>query len=135
MEKEEIETRTTKIWLDKNGILHIIMKHQANIELDDVKEMIEAHFKLTKGKKGPVLTDARKAKDITREARLYAAEESSKLSSANAIMVNSPLSRVLGILYMGINKPLYPTKLFTSEDKAFEWLKGFIEKDNEEGSQ
>ena len=135
MEKEVIETRVAKIRLDKNNILHIIMKDQANIELEDVKEIIKAHFKLSKAKKDQVLTDARNVKAITREARIYSAEESSKLTSANAVLVNSSLSRVMGTLYIRINKPLYPTRLFTSEKKAIEWLKGFVEKDNEEGDQ
>lgn len=135
MEKEVIEITAAKISLEKDGILRIKMKDGADIELDDVKEIIETHLKLSKGKKVPVLTDARKVKAISREARQSSAEESSKISLANAVLVNSPLSRTLGRLYLGINKPSYPTKLFTSEDKAIKWLNGFNKKTNDEGKK
>ncbi|MFW9993406.1 MAG: hypothetical protein ACFFD4_15285 [Candidatus Odinarchaeota archaeon] len=91
-----IDTRIAKIRLDMNGILHVIMKDQAEIELDDVKEIIEAHLKLSKDKRIPVLTDARKAKNITREARLHSVEESKNQTSAVAVLTSSPLSRILG---------------------------------------
>ncbi len=65
---------------------------------------------------------------MTRDARVYfAGSESKKVHSAAALLAQSPLSKVLGNLFLGLNKPLFPTRLFTSEKDAIEWLKGYID--------
>jgi hypothetical protein len=33
---------------------------------------------------------------------------------------------VLGNFYLGLNKPLVPTRLFTSEEEAQAWLRSFL---------
>ena len=45
---------------------------------------------------------------------------------ATALLVSSPVSRVIANLFIGLNKPVYPTRLFTSEAEAVAWLHGFI---------
>jgi len=66
-----------------------------------------------KGKKTPVFTDIRGVKSITREARLFvSSEDSVKVCSAASILIGSPVSKVIGNLFLGLNKPPYPTKLF-----------------------
>jgi len=39
-----------------------------------------------------------------------------------AILIGSPVSRMLGNAYLGINKLPCPTKLFTDMEQAAEWL-------------
>jgi hypothetical protein len=43
--------------------------------------------------------------------------------SAFAIIIQSPLSRVIGNFFMGLNKPRVPARLFKSEKEAVKWLK------------
>ena len=50
-----------------------------------------------------------------------------KLFLAQAIIVDSPVSRLIGSFFLGLNKPPFPTKLFTSEADAVEWLKGYLQ--------
>lgn len=40
----------------------------------------------------------------------------------SARSVINPLSRVMANFFIGINKPLKPTKLFDDRDKAIAWL-------------
>jgi hypothetical protein len=85
-------------------------------------------LKISKGKKLPLLVDSRNIKSMEREARVYyAGEEGRKSVSACALLIGSPVSRVIGNFFMGLNKPLVPTRLFTSETEAIEWLRRFIE--------
>jgi hypothetical protein len=55
-----------------------------------------------------------------------AGPEGLKVSQAVALLMGSPVSRVLGNLYLGLNKPPIPTRLFTSEEEAKVWLRSFL---------
>ena len=72
--------------------------------------------------------DLRQIKSQTREARdYYGGEESGRCFSAAAVLVESPVSRLLGNFFIGFNKSTNaPLKLFTSEQEAIEWLKTFL---------
>ena len=128
MKNEVIETEVAKVWLGEDGIIRIVNLPGVEVTLENITEINRHLKKLSKGKKVPVFNDIRGVKSITREARLFASgEKSAQVSSAAALLIGSPLSKVIGNFFMGINKPPYPTKLFTSEKKALEWLEGFIE--------
>ena len=62
---------------------------------------------------------------IEREARAY--YSSLRSITARALLVESPVTRVMANFFISINKPPVPTKLFTSEDQAVAWLKNFME--------
>jgi hypothetical protein len=65
---------------------------------------------------------------IERGARQYhSGEEAARVAIAVALIVDTPVSRVLGNSYLGVSKPHLPSQLFTSEADALEWLKGYIE--------
>ncbi len=128
MEYEVFETRSARVWLDEHGILHNKFFKNIDITLFDVGEMREICAKITRGKKTPFLVDIREMKSITREARIDGAKkEGTGFRAASALLVGSPVSKAIGNLYLGLNKPEHPTKLFTSEAEAIGWLKGFIE--------
>lgn len=42
-----------------------------------------------------------------------------------ALIIDSPIGRVLGNFFISISRPLRPTKIFTDEIKAIKWLKKF----------
>lgn len=124
---EVIETRTAKIWLGEDGMVRAVLSPNAQVTLADAKEHIEALVKVCEGKKRPILVDMSRTKSLDAEARAYyTVEEGPKIEQATALLVGSPVSKIIGSFALGLNKPVYPTKLFTSEDKAIEWLKGFL---------
>jgi len=128
MTSEIIETKTTKVWLEE-GIVYFKIQPGAEVTLEDTKDYVKVKGKLTAGQKSPLLADIRGTRSITREARAYlAGEEAAALTSAAALIIGSPVSKVIGNFFLGLNKPVYPTRLFTSEEKAVEWLKEFLEK-------
>ena len=113
---------------EEDGIFRFAYSLKAEVALDDAKENIAAQSKLVKEKKLPGLIDMTEVKSVNREARAYyASEEAVKLCSAIAILIATPISRVIGNLFLGLNTPPFPTKLFTSKAEAVEWLKGFLE--------
>ena len=127
MEKEVFEIRTAKIWLGEDGILYIKILPKSEITLEDIKEQFKIASKLVNNKRIPFLIDSRGVKSMERGSRKFIQEESKKIVSKLAILIGSYTSRLIGNLFIGINKSSYPTKIFTLEDKAIQWLKGHIE--------
>jgi len=128
MEDEVILTRTAKIWLGEDGITRITYFRNTEDMLVDAKEMVATVWNINKGKKTSLLVDKRVIKSMDREAReYYAGEEAAKTVNATALLIGSPVSRIIANFYIRLNKPKFPVKLFTSETEAIEWLKGFME--------
>ena len=127
MEHEEVVTSMCKVWVGEDGIARIIHVPGAELTLEDAKETMAAYLKVNKGKRLPLFVDTAEMKSMTRESRLYyASEEAAKTASAVAIIVGTPVSRVLGNFYLGLSNPHLTSRLFTSEQEALEWLKGFV---------
>jgi hypothetical protein len=127
MENEQI-VRVAKLWLGNDGIVRIIHVPGADVTLEDAKETMAAYLKINNGKSRPLFIDTKTMKSLARGARhYYASEEAANVASAVAIIVGTPVSRVLGNFYLGLSNPLLPTRLFSSEDEALEWLKGYLE--------
>jgi hypothetical protein len=122
-----VELRSQFIWLDSDGILHVQVKPQVEIHLEDAREALEQSHLLRAGKLHPVLVDLTHSKGVSREAReYYAGEEAAKSGLAAALLIGSPLARAIGNFFMKFNKPVFPVRLFTSETEALAWLKGFL---------
>jgi hypothetical protein len=130
MKSEVIETKGARLWLGEDGIFRSVTKPNAEISLEQARQLLEAHKKITGSKKTPVFTDIRMIKSMSRAARVQlAGKEAEKIHSALAILTNSPLNKLFGNLFMSFNKPRFPTRIFTSEEEAIGWLKGFINKE------
>lgn len=127
MKIKAIETKTAKIWLGEDGIIHSINLPGSQTSLEDAKKAI--HIAETYGdKKRPLYVDISKIKSVSREARTYfTSEEAVKRINVCAMKVDPPISKVIGNFFLGINKPPYPIKQFTSEDKAIRWLQNHVE--------
>lgn len=127
MENEQT-CKVAKLWLGEDGIVRIIHVPGAEVTLEGAQETMAAYLKINKGKKRPLFVDTKTMKSLAREARqYYAGEEAAKVASAVAIIVGTPVSRVLGNFYIGLSNPHLPSRLFSLEDEALEWLKGYIE--------
>ena len=127
MSGEEIISRTTKIWLGEDGIVRSVALSNAEETLTDARENMAAIAKVSAGTRRPVLVDLTRAKSITREARTYySGTEAAPHHKAVGIVAGSPVGRVIGNFYLGLNKTPVPTKLFGSEAEALDWLRRFL---------
>lgn len=126
MKSDVIETGTARLWLGEDGILRGVISAGVEEKLEDAQANVAAAMKLAGDKMVPVLIDLRQMKSITHDARkYYAGEEPARYSLALALIVESPLSKVIGNFFIGLNKTSFPTRLFTREQEAVDWLKGF----------
>ncbi|MCE3279802.1 MAG: hypothetical protein K0S44_1993 [Bacteroidetes bacterium] len=123
----KIITRTAEIsYTPENRILRIKIIEGAEIELSDALQNFEATKLLTKNDRYLILVDGRVSLSISREARAFAAESKNDDSIASAMIITSTANKLIGNFYININKPSIPTRIFSSEEKAIEWLSGFL---------
>ena len=62
-----------------------------------------------------------------RETRdYYSSQEGLVATKALALLVESPVSKIMANFFIYFSKPAIPTQLFTSEDEAVAWLKTFL---------
>jgi hypothetical protein len=124
---DAIESSCFITWKDKRGICFTRVKRDAFVQLKDAVENKENVITLFGTETPPILVDLREILSISREAREYFAMKNRKAGvSAIAMIIKSPVSKTIGNLYLRINTPTVPTKLFTSEEKAIEFLKTFL---------
>jgi hypothetical protein len=113
------------IWLDaERGFLMVESDKGGEIDIELGRAASDVYRQLTGGKPAPLFVDFSQMKSISKEARDYFGKDPRHVETytAVALVVNNPLSRVLANFFMGINKPIKPTRLFDDRAKAFEWL-------------
>lgn len=122
---DALKTRTCSFWLDE--YVRTAFHRGAEVGVEDARENLAATSRLTRGRAMPVLVDLRPVRSQSAEARsLFAGPEATAVSVAVALVIHSPVSRVIGNFFLGFNRPEVPTKLFTSVAEADEWLKTFL---------
>ena len=129
MKELKTETSTQRLFWDSEDeiVWGELFANQVSEQL--AKENIDAQERVRDmlGKaKTRVLVDMTKVTEISKEARDYFANErTASIQRATALLIASPVSRVIGNFFMGLNKPISPTRLFTDPHRAVEWLHTF----------
>jgi hypothetical protein len=119
------ETRACRFELDQRGFVRATMREGLEMDLADAQEALRATARFCDGGPIPVLVDSRGIKFQTKDAREhFVSEEAEGITSAVALLVGSPVSRMIGNFFIRRNGPRIPTQLFTEEDEAVEWLVG-----------
>jgi hypothetical protein len=117
-----LETRTCRHHLDPRGFVHAVMNDGAEMDLADAQENVAAIYRLAGERRTPVLVDMRGVRRQSREARQYfAGPAAARMTGPVALLISSPVSRVLGNFYMRFANPI-ETALFTSVSEAVRWL-------------
>jgi len=126
MSNKIIKTRTDTVFLRSDGIVQIETMDGADFDYHDAVDAVNAFAQIAGGVMRPLLLKFELVKSISREARGYLSSEApAKYTNACAILTNSPIGRVIGNFLIGLNKTIYPTRLFNTEEEAIEWLKNF----------
>jgi hypothetical protein len=114
-----------RMWLRPDGIVQVVLAPRAAIVLEDAIAAVEAVTRLTGGRLSPLLVDLRDASPQARSARLEFARRDDVVSAV-ALIVGTPLGRMMGNLFISLGKPLFPTRLFDNEASALAWLQAFV---------
>jgi len=126
-----ISIRIGSVWMGEDGIVRVEFGPSPEHTVDDGRQVVEAHDLLAEQAgltKVPVLADLRKAKvGADAQARAYyVTDEAAEHKSAMAMLTSSVVQKMLGNFFFRVNRPPYPTQMFTDEHEALSWLEEFV---------
>jgi hypothetical protein len=122
--EHKMENRYMEIYLE-NNILYSAFKQGTEMDINVAKFCVTERIKFSNNTSYRMLIEIRGLKSVTKEAREYMAEEGAALVLAAAFIISSPLSKLLGNIFLAINRPKIPSKLFTDRSEAIKWLEQF----------
>jgi hypothetical protein len=124
-EFNEIKRDKFRMWLRPEGIVQLEWNPGASMGLEDALAAVDALIQITGGTAGPLLVDSRLAGPQDRPARMEFVRRAD-LVTAVAIVVGTPLSRMMGNFFVSVNRPTAPTRLFDDVASASAWLMGYL---------
>jgi len=123
-DKMKRETEQIKFTISHDNILHIECVPNTIMDLDKGKLSTQIGGEMVKNKPLPMLCDLTNVVKMTKECRShFAGPEHAEIFTKCALIVTSPISKIIGNFFLGANKPLRPTRLFTSKEEGIKWLK------------
>jgi hypothetical protein len=119
LEAVECSAGTVEIHDD---LIRVIVRPGVHITSEKILELQRPAIR--RGLKLPVLIDTRKIKSMDRSAReLAAGDHIASVTKRAAVLVGGPVSATIGNFFALVSRPSFPSKVFSSEDKALRWLK------------
>lgn len=128
--KHIFQTDVFTTWLE-DGIFYSEVKDHSEIQLVHAQENTKIIEELSGNliDKCPILVDLHKIKSISKEARdHFAMRNRAPGVSAIAIVTRSPVGKIIGNFFLGLNKPSVPTRLFNKKEEALKWLRQFVKR-------
>lgn len=122
MKSQIFETRLVKAWMRSDRIFQEVFKDGVEVSVSEMREIVMIAHKYFP-KKNLIYVNMSKVKSVPYETRQYLkTEEASIYVKAVALKVESKVSAVIANFINLVNRTEFPTKVFTDEDKAIEWL-------------
>ena len=120
------ERRNNKIIfkISDDNILFTSCVPNTEMTIEDGKESTRISAEMVKYEPRPLLCDLTNVVRMTKECRKhFAGVDHAKTFNKAALIVTSPISRLIGNFFLGLNKPLKPTRLFNSNEEGLKWLR------------
>lgn len=119
----EFETNTTRVQLDEQGIMHVFFKADEDVVMEDILVMHEWKSQQLKGGRHFNVTTPEYGSTVDSAVREWGRSDERTVSiGADALVVRTLAHKLLVNFYMKNNKPEHPTKVFSDEQSAVEWL-------------
>lgn len=117
------ESRTCTFLLAPEGFIIATMKEGATFDLEDARESVAVTWQVAGETRRPVLVDTRGVRAQSKEARQYfMSPEAERRVCAVALLVGSPVSRVIANFFLRMGEPSIPTQVFSDFDAARAWV-------------
>jgi hypothetical protein len=115
------------LYLRDDGIMYIRISSEKEETVELVKEMVKKMGEMVNYKPVPMLA---RHEDFALPGKAnrdyWAKKESCPYSKADAFIIGSVALKLIANIYLKISKPERPTRMFTNEKEAIEWLKTFL---------
>ncbi|MCK6649903.1 MAG: hypothetical protein L6Q66_09625 [Bacteroidia bacterium] len=115
------------IHLRDDKVIHVAVKAKNEIGIEQIIEIIQGIALVGESKKHPIMITVEDHTFPTPEARKYLAQaDTNPFASASAFIVKNLAQKLLVNAYLKMNRPSRPTRMFTTEESAIQWLKTFL---------
>lgn len=120
------ETKAFLMTIHDDLMIEFKVKKNTTLQASDVWESRDLSIQHIPEKKFFVLFEADENADISGDARRAgASDEYTKHVAALALYSTKLHEKIIGNLFLKINRPKVPTQFFDDRDKAIAWLKTF----------
>jgi len=124
---ESIDLGFAEINLREDGILHIHLGLEYEINIVQTKEIFECSKKMMNGTPYPHLFTVTKFVLPSNETRDFMVSlERMQVTLADAFVIHTFPQKLIGNFYLKMNTPKKPTKMFSSDSEALKWLYKFV---------
>ena len=119
-----VQPSTAETVAEPDGTIVIRFRAGTRLDVRLTGEVADAHIRLAQGEKRPVLADVRGLVSADRASRELAAGPAVVAVTARlAMLVDKPVTRLLGNFFLRVTTPAYPMRIFGDEASARTWLK------------
>lgn len=126
---EAFETNAAIVSWIESDIVRIRLKKDAHFSPQSLWEIREEILKRTPNMKYYVVLEAEEHFRIDKETRETAAsEEWANWTLAGALVSQKLAHKILGELYISVNKPIRPTRFFKHAEEGIAWLRELKDK-------
>lgn len=121
---QEFRTSNELLTLDEFGIVHLRFPEKTTHDINSIKEHLEGVKKLNHDGQGVLLlVHFENLVGMDKASRKFVnTDEMINSHKACAMFVSSPLAKLIGNFFLGINRPNFIISSFTDIDKAKKWL-------------
>lgn len=120
---QEITLKYAKVQLFDTKLIRLEIIGNRVIGKAEAKEMNEAIGVLSRGRETMVLIVANEVSQFTKEAVEFSvSDDGMRYTNADALVVRSIAQRITANIYLKLNKPKKPSRIFNSEKEATKWL-------------
>lgn len=121
---DHIQGGSFEVSVTDGGVVRLRIADDTEVTTRDAEAAVDAVASLTAGVPHPLLVDLRSVGPMKRPARKVFAD--SNVASRVALLVGSPVSRMLASFGLGLDRPRHgaPLKVFDDEAPARQWLLG-----------
>ena len=118
-----------EMWIE-DGIIQYIFSPGIIITEEVAINIVRDRIRISKGHTYPSLIDTTQMQYITKEAREYLSKgDGIRYLNSGAFLVKSKVQVIFVNFFLMINKPALPSKLFTNNEEAINWLQQFKNRD------
>lgn len=115
---------TSEWYVRSDGIIMVLTPDNIHYTINNAKLFVTALREITGGIPHLVLTVPGKHMNVDKEARSFmATPQALQDVLALASIVSGRIHRVIGNLFLTVDKPVKPVRLFENINEAIEWLK------------
>lgn len=118
----QLEIKAGKVFRE-DDIIHIVLAPATELEITDIDQLFEAVRRIGGSDVYYTIVDATDIIASANEVRNYAAKHpDAARTKACAILCNSLSVKIIINFFLKFNKPVFPTRMFTSMNDAKGWI-------------